>query len=562
MKTCPKCNELFANDSGLCPQDGAELKMVTDPKVGSTIAQRYRLISRLGGGTTADVYLARHVMISRLSAIKILRSEYSASSEHRDRFLREARAVNRINHENIIEITDLGEQGDCVYLVMEYVPGDSLQRLLTEHGKLDWERSLLIGTQLISALARAHQMGVIHRDLKPDNVLLLTSGGTEVAKLSDFGIAKITDAPPLTTVSQVFGTPGYIAPENLMASGADEKSDLYSFGVMLYQCLTGKLPYRTSPDIPLMIQVLKHDPVPLQEHHVSVPMDLEKLLYSLLEKQPAKRPRDAFLVLDRMVALLLSAGYEFAGPLPLTRTQRPSQNPSLMRGSRHRQTKSSVISVPFADLYPMCKQGMERMEQAVQEGKSLSPSSDWALQQAKIVIRDVGMASQAVEVDQVKIAALELHGREFRMDIGRALDVLAHDRSLIQQQIEALRLARGVMPNEIVATSSRNPASMVSMHEEERLRAAEDDLSFQIAMLRSQLKNKNEKLEHDLDETRSELEGRVAALRRLAAEAWNLVEEVGTALGVTAEAPASETYLKLHLQVARLCPKSEFSQPA
>ena len=142
----------------------------------------------------AVVYLARHVMIERLSAIKILRQDLGMNVSHRERFLREARAVNRINHPNIVEITDFGEDGGLVFLVMEYVEGESLQTALAP-GRFDLVRAVRIALQIASALGRAHELGVIHRDLKPENVLLLLRDGADFAKLTDFGIAKIVDAP-------------------------------------------------------------------------------------------------------------------------------------------------------------------------------------------------------------------------------------------------------------------------------------------------------------------------------------------------------------------------------
>src|SRR5579883_2819552 len=171
MKLCPRCSEPFADDAGFCPYDGAELVRSADPLLGRTLAARYRLVRRIGSGGMALVYLARHVMIERMSAIKILRQDLGINPSHRERFLREARAVNRINHPNIVEITDFGESDGLVFLVMEYVGGESLLALL-RRGKLGWTRAARIAVQIASALGRAHELGVIHRDLKPENVLL------------------------------------------------------------------------------------------------------------------------------------------------------------------------------------------------------------------------------------------------------------------------------------------------------------------------------------------------------------------------------------------------------
>src|SRR5580704_2383585 len=165
MKLCPRCDESFPDDAAFCPFDAQALVRNTDPLIGRTLAARYRLVRRLGTGGMALVYLARHVMIDRLSAIKILRRDLGMDPSHRERFLRVARAVNRINHPNIVEITDLGESDGLVFLVMEYVEGDSLLAAL-RRGRFVWTRAARIASQVASALARAHELGVIHRDLK------------------------------------------------------------------------------------------------------------------------------------------------------------------------------------------------------------------------------------------------------------------------------------------------------------------------------------------------------------------------------------------------------------
>src|SRR5271170_4071654 len=155
MKLCPRCDESYPDDAGFCPFDAQALVRSTDPLLGRTLAARYRLVRRLGSGGMAVVYLARHVMIDRRNAIKILRQDLGMNPAHRERFLREARAVNRINHPNIVEITDLGEDGPLVFLVMEYVQGESLMTAV-ERGPLPFKRSVRIGLQVTSALARAH----------------------------------------------------------------------------------------------------------------------------------------------------------------------------------------------------------------------------------------------------------------------------------------------------------------------------------------------------------------------------------------------------------------------
>lgn len=274
-----------------------------DPLVGRTIGGRYRLLSRIGTGGMSSVYLARHVLIDRLMAIKTLRRDLAQDPVQRDRFVREARAVNRINHPNIVEITDFGETEDgLVYLVMEYVPGESLLAALRD-APLPPARALDIVEQCGQALARAHQMGVIHRDLKPDNILLVTQDGrADFVKLLDFGIAKITDAPSLTGSQQIFGTPGYIAPEYIQSTAIDGRADLYSLGVILYEMVTAALPFDYEYPGDLLVKHVTEPPVKPSKRRPGLLVPIEEFVLRCLEKDPDKRFRDAFHFLDELKA--------------------------------------------------------------------------------------------------------------------------------------------------------------------------------------------------------------------------------------------------------------------
>ncbi len=274
-----------------------------DPLIGRTIGGRYRLIQRLGTGGMSSVYLARHVLIDRLMAIKTLRRDLAQDPIQRDRFIREARAVNRINHANIVEITDFGESEDgLVYLVMEYVPGESLLKAMS-YGPFPTMRAIEIAEQAGGALARAHQMGVIHRDLKPENMILMTLRDKgDFLKILDFGIAKITDAPSLTGSQQIFGTPGYIAPEYIQSTAIDGRADLYSLGVILYELVTGALPFDYEYPGDLLVKHVTEPPIRLTVRKADVPLAMEAFVLKCLAKNPDQRFRDAFHFLDELRA--------------------------------------------------------------------------------------------------------------------------------------------------------------------------------------------------------------------------------------------------------------------
>jgi tRNA A-37 threonylcarbamoyl transferase component Bud32 len=296
VKVCPRCAELYPDDVGTCPRDESTLRTVLDPLIGKTVGGRFRLIQRLGSGGMSSVYLARHVLIDRLMAIKTLRRDLARDAVQRDRFLREARAVNRINHENIVEITDFGETEDgLVYLVMEYVPGEPLLAHFAK-GPFPAARALDIAEQSASALARAHQMGVIHRDLKPENILLVErrEGKGDFVKILDFGIAKILDAPSLTGSQQIFGTPGYIAPEYIQSSEIDGRADLYSLGCILYEMVTGALPFDYEYPGDLLVKHVTEPPIKPSVRHPLIEPAIEEFILRALAKDPAQRFRDAF----------------------------------------------------------------------------------------------------------------------------------------------------------------------------------------------------------------------------------------------------------------------------
>ena len=301
MKVCPRCLETYSDDTHRCPRDGAELRVVLDPFAGTTIGGRYRIIDRLGSGGMSSVYLARHVKIERLVAVKVLRRDLARDPVQRDRFLREARAVNRINHKNIVEITDYGETDDgLVYLVMEYVPGPSLLQALND-APFAPHRALHIVEQCATALGRAHQMNVVHRDLKPENILLTPrKGGGDFVKILDFGIAKILDAPSLTGSQQIFGTPGYIAPEYIQSTNIDGRADLYSLGVILYEMVTGALPYDYEYPGDLLVKHVTEQPIRPKERLPEVSDAMERFILQSLAKAPEDRFRDAYHYLDEL----------------------------------------------------------------------------------------------------------------------------------------------------------------------------------------------------------------------------------------------------------------------
>src|SRR5688500_6871757 len=220
-----------------------------DPLVGAIIGERYRLLGRIGEGGMGLVYRAEHILMKKVVALKLLHTELGNVDDAPRRFEREAQSASRLNHPNIIAVTDFGRAATGqLFLVMEYVPGISLAELL-EQGALPPPRAVQITRQMLEGLEHAHAQGVIHRDLKPPNIMLATYPDArhgEVVKILDFGIAKLSQAEgdlPLTQGAMVFGTPSYMSPEQATAQEADARSAIYSCVVILFEMLTGRKPF-------------------------------------------------------------------------------------------------------------------------------------------------------------------------------------------------------------------------------------------------------------------------------------------------------------------------------
>ncbi|URW75113.1 protein kinase [Sphingomonas donggukensis] len=263
-----------------------------------TMLGRYRIDSRLGEGAMADVYRAHDPDIGRTVAIKVLKPEYARDPELGARFLREARAAGALSHANIATIYDVGEADGVAYIAMELVDGQPLDVLLQNHGRMPYERVLDLGRQLASALGYAHGCGVVHRDVKPSNILLSADGKT--AKLLDFGVARVGEMDAATAhsqlaktqVGQLIGTPRYMSPEQALGLPVDHRSDLFSLGVVLYEMITGKVAFPGTALATLAIQIAQEKVEPIDRSAADCPPGLRFVIDKLLAKKPEQRFAD------------------------------------------------------------------------------------------------------------------------------------------------------------------------------------------------------------------------------------------------------------------------------
>jgi serine/threonine protein kinase len=299
MKTCPSCQATYPDDSKICAKDGFVLQSSTELSPGTVLRGKYQIISKIGAGAMGDVYKARNAQSGETWAVKVVSPDLGADAEFLARFRSEAMLMNRLDHPNVVRVHDFGEAEDgSSFMVMDYVEGESLEEILRKQGPLDPARVARIGMQVCGALGAAHELGVIHRDVKPGNILMARAAdGSEAAKVLDFGIAKVKETSGLkpaamTAVGFVVGTPTYMSPEQVMGLREDKldgRSDLYSLGIVLYELLTGRTPFVSKNAMALLTAHMQTKPPDPRSLRADLPARLVEVVLKALEKDPGHR---------------------------------------------------------------------------------------------------------------------------------------------------------------------------------------------------------------------------------------------------------------------------------
>jgi serine/threonine protein kinase len=282
--------------------------------LGQVIGGRYRLEQRIGKGGMAVVYRATQNGVERPVAVKILNGDVTGNDQVVSRFEMEARLIGRLRHPNTIKLLDVGRTADDrLFIVTELLEGAPMQRLLRK-GEISPLRAVRVIGQVAESLAEAHEAGIVHRDLKPANLFVDRVGRIDVAKVLDFGIAKLMDGPRYTAIGAIFGTPAYMSPEQAQGLPVDEKTDIYSLGVILYECLSGELPFPSMQAAALIAHHIHDPPRPLASlpNAVRMPFELEQLTMHMLEKKPAARPASMEEVRERLRRIELTMEREAA----------------------------------------------------------------------------------------------------------------------------------------------------------------------------------------------------------------------------------------------------------
>ena len=426
----------------------------TDPMLGRVIAGRYRLEARAGEGGMGVVYRARHVLIDRVVALKLIRPDLRGETHLRAWMLREARAANRVDHAHIIDIHDIGEteEGE-LYLVMEFLVGTSLSSELAR-GPMPLARGVDILEQMCAALARAHDLGVVHRDLKSDNILMTTRGGRkDFVKILDFGLAHLAMDPRLAPKGAVFGTPEYMSPEQARGEEANAQSDLYALGVLFFEMLTGQLPFRSDDRETLLeMQRTAIAPKPRAIKPDVLP-NAEAIVVKLLEKDRRKRFQDAHHLHEELKSLQRSlpstpwetaATGENAAPPPPP----PPQSPGVIEWAN----RAALFSRMVSRAYP---------------GGNAPPEVQSATSQSWDLASRASRLEGEVATHTRKLEALERRGRALRAEIGRKVEELAHEesralRDVSAEQAEAQRIREQMQLSERAAAQAKAQADAVA----------------------------------------------------------------------------------------------------
>ncbi len=381
MSVCTNCHRDAPDGALFCGFCGSSIRPIVDPGgpadplIGVTVGGKYHVHQLLGRGGMGDVYKATHLTLDRPVVLKLLKKHFQSDQSLVQRFHREARAASRLNHPNSITIIDFGQTEDgTLFMAMEYLAGRTLEQVIAEEHPLAEYRVVHIGAQILAALSEAHALGIIHRDLKPANVMIESRlDVSDFTKVLDFGIAKLnepgTPGTGTTQVGMVCGTPGYMSPEQVRGEKLDARSDLYAVGVIIYEMITGLLPFDSLTPMGLVTKHLVEDPTPISVRNprVSVSIRLETLIMRAL----ARNREERFPSAGEMRAALLSCA---------PTSEMPGSAPAPESVAQH--APAAPLDVPVSvgsDAAPLSRRRAKIMGGAVAMALAIAAVASWGL---------------------------------------------------------------------------------------------------------------------------------------------------------------------------------------
>ncbi len=325
--------------------------------MGETIlGNRYEIISKIGDGGMAFVYQAKDRLLNRVVAVKVLRPEFVDDEEFLAKFKREAEAVANINHPNIVNVYDVGCDGKINYIVMEYVDGQNLKEIIKNEGTLDEYTALDITKQIAKALEAAHKKGVIHRDIKPHNILISNEGRN--VKVADFGIAKAATNSTMTNIGSIIGSVHYFSPEQAKGQSVKNNADLYSLGIVLYEMILGKVPFKGDSPISIALQHINEDIEFTPEEKTNVPQSIRTLIKKLTEKSPEDRYQSSEEVIEDIEYIEQNIDLDFIKQYDDFATKR--MNDSNVISSSNKKDNTVELEVEYDDKDDLYEEGKEK----------------------------------------------------------------------------------------------------------------------------------------------------------------------------------------------------------
>ena len=501
MKVCSRCQLEYRDDTRMnCLVDGTPLTSVQDPRLGRTVMGRYAIEKQIGAGGMAIVYQGHAVGSGRPVAIKVMHDILSSDEGLRERFRREVRNAAAIAHDNVVEMLDAGETDDGrPLLVMELLDGETLREMMNRV-RLPLLTLSVIAVQIARGLARAHDLGIVHRDLKPENVFIIVrDDGAVVAKLVDFGIARARNDGAMTMAGALLGTPAYLAPERVRGGETEPSSDLYSFGIMLYEMITEELPFQSKSMQGYLFHHLESDPPRAIDKAPHCPPELDALITRLLAKTKRDRNIDSHQVVRELEAIRASISPTYREPEWTNRA---------MPTAVMEEPRSSATSLGF-DRWSRRAVLMQDIVRRAYIGQKLPNELVTSLATLARGAEEMETLRGSHDAQQYALDKVDQRSRDVRESLGRAVHSLGRDLSEMREKVEALRIELARRELEV------------------------NDLEFQIDSLRTNLVDSESGFEKEASQTEAALSISTLRIEALRGAMGDAAQTIATMLRTT-----------------------------